>query len=452
MFSLLLLADGRTARAQTRGLIRVAVAPAAGPASAGPAELTQGVASGLNEVGVLAVAGRRYRARAKAVGRTTTDPAVARAVGARYLVTVRVERSPKAYIVTARLVDVDGRGQGRIAKRIRGRYRRGQNARRVGVRIGRRFAAFIVEGRSTAAKDGVAEAQRDRREDRQARRSAPSSEVSREAQVMPSVSEAKRTRSPASGRGPVAPQRSEDRRFRLRVGFGSQVGSSYAVSVDGAATGLDYVLAPSPRFEADVTYFLPSLGFGARVEVGVSFVSYEIDVTPPVEPDEPTGTFIGIGGHVFYPIEVATFGKARLSLVPLVGAGYDTFSVDSQGANSVILSYGGLDVLAGLRSQLSVTETFTVELDVRGGALLGYREEPTTTGADGLGFSVYAGASIRYWLWSSVGVSGDLSYRFQQVELSGAGTRVTFDDDPIIEDASVANRVLRISAGAVLAF
>ena len=477
--------------------MRVAVAPAKGPKRASPAKLTEGAVAGLNANGMLVVAGRRYRKIARKAGVSMRRPKAAAAAGAEYLVTLKVTRSRKKYFVTAKLLNTAGK----VIKTQRAKYRRSKNARRTGVRLGRQLAEAIKVGPKKVAsvrrtkKRRTDKAIRPTTEVRSSRDALSDSEASRssssgrpparsdvrrrsrrkktgaaalaqpDATMRSSALDARRTRSAATaGPGATAvatePRTAtspEDSVFRIRVSAGSRLASSYDVTVDGQDTGLSYALSPIPLFEADVHFQLRK--WGARLELGLAPVSYDINVDPEVEPSDPSGLFVGVGGHAFYEFTLGRIGRqGRLTLSPLLGAGYQALSVDAQVAaelstpmtRSVVVSYTAIDVMVGARSRLLLSDRLAVEADVRAGFLVSYSESPVETGQDGGGFSIQAGAAGRYWLLSSLGIGVDVGYRFQQVGLSGAATRIGFEDDPELTDASISNGDLRLTAGVVV--
>ncbi|MEO1336660.1 MAG: hypothetical protein AAFV29_13500, partial [Myxococcota bacterium] len=173
---------------------------------------------------------------------------------------------------------------------------------------------------------------------------------------------------------------------------------------------------------------------------------------PPVDPADPPGTLLGAGGHVFYDLTLARFGEGRLVATPLIGAGYLSTRVQSQGAQSIVISSTALDIHAGGRLRWVVSPSFAVESEVRLGWLGDYSESPTITGRDGSGFALRAGAGARYWFSSNFGVSAVMSYRRYQVGFSGLGTRAILDGDPVLSDASVVASDLKLALGIATGF
>ena len=444
--------------------VRIAVAPAKGPKSARPRSLTFGVAKGLKAAGMRVVAGKRYRRIARKAGVQPNDPRAAIAARAEYLVNIRVRRSKKrkGYRVVVELVDRDGE----VTERLRTRYGRG--AQKKGMAIGKKLAALIQTERAPLLSQAEAEVdeapppppppaitenrrplQPIARRDSQPRIEPPAPVTSGTMVEDNDEPPARIEASASSGSGDGA----ERSMFRIRVSGGTQLATNYAVSVGGVDTGLQYDLGVVPLVQADLQFALVDVGLGIRGEFAFSPVSYVIDVEPPVDPREPAGMFLGAGGHVFYDIDLATWGEGgRFAIAPLVGGGFSMLSVDSQGPNSVVLGYTAAEVMGGARFIVQLSPNMAIEAEGRGGWLLSFSEDPTTTGPDASGFTIQGGAAVRYWLWSSLGLSLDASYRQMEVSFTGLGNRAIFDGDPALNDASLSTRDIKVALGAVVGF
>lgn len=241
--------------------------------------------------------------------------------------------------------------------------------------------------------------------------------------------------------------------FRFRVSGGTQLASSYAVSVGGVATGLEYDLGVVPLVQADFQFALVDIGLGARADFSFSPVSFVVDVTPVVQPREPSGWFISAGGHLFYDIDLVKWGESgRFAIAPLVGGGVSLLEVDSQGVNAVVVGYNAIDVFGGARFIVQLSQDFAIEAEGRGGYVLSFTEDPTTTGADADGFTIQAGLAARYWLLPWLGMSLDSTYRQMEINFTGLGTRAGFVGDPILEDASISIRDVKVALGVVVGF
>ncbi len=437
---------------------RVAVAPATGPQGSKLRSLTYGVVEGLRKAGLKTVAGKRYRRVAAEQGLDPTDPRAAVAANAELLVILQTREAPnkKGYRVVIRLLDQDGR----MIERLRTKY--AQRARRKGRAIGRKLASLIID--DEGANDAGAAAALPLPP-------PPPPRAAQEELPPPAPLPPPPARSPTR-RGTFAmqdddtpPARIEARSlepdddgaersmFRFRVSGGTQVASSYGVSVGGVDTGLQYDLGVVPLVQADFQFALVDIGFGARAEFNFSPVSFVVDVTPVVEPREPSGFFISAGGHLFYDIDLMKWGEGgRFAIAPLVGGGVNLLDVESQGVNSVVVGYNAVDVSGGARFIVQLSQDFVIEAEGRGGYVLSFTEDPTTTGADATGFTIQAGAAVRYWLLSSLGVSLDATYRQMEVDFTGLGTRAGFVGDPILDDASLSVRDVKVALGVVVGF
>lgn len=244
----------------------------------------------------------------------------------------------------------------------------------------------------------------------------------------------------------------EDQLLRLSLGVGTQMLSAYTVAVDGQVTGLAYELSPLLLFTAAARVHVP--GTGLLVGAFGSFVpvQYSVVVDPPVDPANPSGRFLSIGGEVGYELALSEWGDGgRFALTPLVAGTWSSMSVESQGDNSVVLSYSGIDLVGGVRLGVLPTAALALEADLRGGLIVGYSEAPTTTGNDASGFALRLGGGARYWINELLGLYLSVGYHYRQVGFSGTGSRVGFFGDPQLVDATIFSGDLQTQAGVHLA-
>ena len=404
---------------------RVAVATATGPRSAAPVTLTKGVVKGLKAGGLSVVAGRRYRRRASQEGLKTSDLAAAAAVRARYLVKLRVKTARNRLLAQAVVRRTDGSG----VRRFRLRYRSGEQSGAAGARLGANIAEFIAEesGSPTLATRSLTLPGAEPPE------SGPAPE--------PTSVTGSETESATGG---------EFAAFRIGLSVGSELANGYRVRVANQETGLGYDLGPLPRIDLSAQYIWRPLGLGVRLEYGFTPLTYSLADQPPIADQRGAGSLFSFGGQIFYAIDIARFGaEGRVTVFPMVGAGFTALRIDEAGADSIFLGYDATEVLAGARGRVLLSDVLAVELDLRAGAVVGYSEAPATTGDGGLGFVLQAGGSVRYWLTSSFGLSSEVTYQFRQTGMSGTGDRTIFPEDPALEDATVSTAHLRLT-GAVI--
>ncbi len=431
---------------------RVAVATATGPREAEPVALTKGVANGLQGEGFGVAAGRRYRRQAESAGLKMTDLAAAEAARARFLVRLRVRSREGRFLVQVIVNDVGGAE----VKRLGLRYQRAEQAERVGQALALRIAKAIEDYLDPVDSALAATEQSD----------APNS-MARDFEEAPAGSSTLLDPAPAATESEpgwrettvqeaAAPLdergRGEARAFRLTLAAGSELTTAYRVRVGGDDTSLGYDIGPRTRVDIAARYLWRPIRLGVRVEFGLTPSGFEVDEALPVQAQDLEGTFFSMGGHVFYALDVARFGQqSRLTLFPQVGVDYSSLRVDDDGPESIVLDHDAVDVVAGVRGRFLWTESLAVEADIRAGAIVSYREEPTNTGSPSPGFVLRFGGGVRYWVSPSFGVSVDLNYQYRQLSLSGQGTRNRFPNDPTIEDATIVSSHLRSVAGFIFA-
>lgn len=248
------------------------------------------------------------------------------------------------------------------------------------------------------------------------------------------------------------PKSGEDQLLRFSLGAGSQLLSAYTVAVDGQVTGLAYELSPLLLLTGAARVHVP--GTGLLIGAFLSFVpvQYSVVVDPPVAPAQPSGRFLSIGGELGYELALSEWDDGgRFALTPLLAGTWASMGVESQGDNSVVLSYSGLDLLGGVRLGVLPTSALALEADLRGGLIVGYKESPTTTGASASGVALRFGGGARYWVNELFGLYLSVGYHFRQVGFSGSGSRVGFFGDPQLVDATVFSGDLQTQAGVHLA-
>ncbi len=404
------------AQAQTT----VAVAKVTGPRKAAPGPFARGLRKGLGGAG----------AKVVKIGRTSPDDDgftdEAKKAGAEYLVIVRLRYARRKRFVTADLYDVE---TGDRIKRKKSSYRSKKAARSVGKKVGKALAAAMA--------------------------AAPKPEPEPEQVFVPpvapvapepapvAVAEAPVEEGPGSALGGM-----DDAMLRLSVGAGTQLSSAYTVAVAGEVTGLAYTLNPLLLMTVGAAVRAPTIGVGAELYLTYVPVTFQVDVSPPVDPTDPGGRFIDVGGALTYRLALSQFGETgTVYLTPLLGVGFSSMTVQSQGNNTVVVSYSGIDLQGGLRLGISLSKALTIDIEGRGGAIVMYDEGPTTTGNGGSGFGLRFGANARYWFSGLVGVYAGLDYSYQKVGLTGLGTRVAFEGDAQLLDATVFSGSFRLFTG-----
>ncbi|MCB9646486.1 MAG: hypothetical protein H6730_07790 [Deltaproteobacteria bacterium] len=419
------------------GPAKVAVAKVKGSKKANPAGFESGLVKGLKAAGVTTIGVAAVRPG------TPSFTAPAEEAGADFLVVTEVRYAKKKRSATVRLFTAEGEE----LKSVRTSYRKPAGAKAAAAKVGKQLGAIAAERAAEAEAAAAAAAEQPRvvapvvPKDEAPPPPAPVATAAVPKDEAPEA-EVSRRRS-SSGLGDK-----EDGIVRLSVGVGTQMGSAYTVAVGGDVTGLAYTLSPLLLVTAHVVVRAPRLGLGGEVWTSFVPVKFVVDVDPPVDPNEPSGRFFDVGGAVSYRLNLTDIGTSGgLYLTPLVGAEYASMTAQGQGENTVVVSYSGINVQGGLRIGVAPMEDLVFELEGRGGLLLSYSEGPTTTGEGGSGFIVRVGGQVRYWFTDMFGAYVNAGYSYQRVGLTGTGTRVAFQEDPTLLDATVFNGDFKLSTG-----
>lgn len=433
----------------------VAIAPIRGRKRAQPKKLERGIRFGLKSVGARAIGAKTVKKVARRADLEPDSSDAAEAVGAGYIVVIKLKRQRKRTVAKAELVRAE---DGRVVKKAVRRYRSAKGALKSGKAIGKLFGK--VAKKLNKKKGAVAQI-----DEPEAPPPAPPRKV---ATAVPKDEDplapgrpsggTKRSGSSTKAKAELGPKKKsrnpEDNVFRLSVGAGTQVGSAYTVAVGGEVTGLAYDLNPLFLLSGDIDLFFGGIGPGGLgINANVSFVpvKYQIDVDPPVDPAEPTGRFLNIGGSIRYRWDVVQFGESgRFYVAPLLGVAYHLLSVQDQGENTVVVSWASVNVTGGAQLGVQISEFFTLALEGRVGGVASYNEAPTTTGNSGKGLNTLLGGQARFWISDYLGIYLNGIYEFQRVGLSGEGNRTPFVEDPPLNDATVFSADFKFGTGVML--
>jgi hypothetical protein len=450
----LLLSPGTTEAADK---VRVAVAKVRARATAKPDKLETGIRAGLGAVGTLAVTSNALAKASRDVAVKADSPEGARAAGADYLIRVKMTAAKKKkFVAEAELVRAS---DGEVVEKTSRTYA-GPKALATGKTIGRLLGAKAKELGKIAAPAPEAAPPPPVAKTKPISPDAPDEPVEPEdpeprtksVAIEPKEDDDDKATAKTEVGGEKDRSGREDGYLRAGVAGGGQFASAYTVAVGGTPTGLAYTLTPIGLVNAHVLVRIPQIGifFGGRFDF--SPVKYEIDVTPPVEPPDPSGRFLSAGGHVGYGITIDLADAFRLRISPLIGVAWDSLSVQEQGDNTVIVSWSAIDFNGGLDLGFILFDALVIELSGRAGYVLSYSEKPTTTGDGGKGFDLLAGFAIRYWIIDLLGLYVEGAYGYQKIGMKGTGTRVGFIEDPPIVDATIFSADLKLAGGVMFGF
>jgi hypothetical protein len=237
----------------------------------------------------------------------------------------------------------------------------------------------------------------------------------------------------------------EDRIFHASLSGGSQLSSEYAVSVKQRATGLAYRLRPTALIAGELSINLPWLPLSLEASIAYVPMFYDIDVEPAVTPDRPGARHLDVAGSIGYGFRVWIF-----AVRPLLGLTYRSLAVQQQQPIDIIIGSTSIAPHLGLRAAIRIG---AVTMEAKGlfRLIAMYRESPHRTGDGSLGYSVLAGAAARYWITDFVGAYAEVAYDFTRIGFDGAGTRVKFEGDPELVEATVFAAEIRAALGVTFA-
>lgn len=251
------------------------------------------------------------------------------------------------------------------------------------------------------------------------------------------------------------PKASQRPMIEIAAGAGTRAAGAYAVVVQGSSTRLAYSLDPLLLIQASARFNVPSTGLGVEASFSFSPVKFDLTkVVPAPTPGDPSGSFLGIGGTLYYRLVLSGMNEGKktgFALEPLAGVMFESFSVTAQ-SPALVLSSSAIIPHFGARGVLRATDSLELRLDARFRLPLGTSESPNKTGDPGLGIGLAVGAGAQLWLTSFLGLGLDAAYEYASVSFSGTGDRQRFIDDPPLVNASVATSALKVNLSALLAF
>lgn len=452
-----------------RGQSDVAFPLVTGPKPAGRGATAKGVVAALDRAGLSHVRGDALEEAAEELGVAVYSAEVAMAVACEYMAVVRLRGSRGRFVAKGTLLRA---ADGSVVVEVERKYRGKRRATKTGQAIGKRFVRAIKADRrgrpsvageapnvlapppSRAITPTVDEADtsmgmRDRRsETSQAPAAAPA----------PRTDFARRTEPPPASVSERRPRRRsnlarpERKLLRLSVGAGARTLAGYSITVGGEPTSHNYTLEPLLAVGAHAVFTLPDMGFLAEADFGFMPVQFQIATMPPVDPADPGGQFLEVGGNLGWRFDVAQVGeRGAFTVTPLVGADYGALLVTDQGVQTVVNAWSTLALGGGLRAGLEINENLAFDIDGELGAIISFDESPVITGESGSGLRFGTRFRARYWLSELLGIELGAAYQFRSVDLQGAANRATFTDDPEIMNANVGSESLDFLVGAVLA-
>ena len=411
---LALLANERAARAERP----IAVPRVTGPQRAFPRNVEAGLKHALVKAGLEVVDAEDLVELESA----KTDRMAARDLDADYLVTVALVAVRKQFRADAKLVATK---DGSVVWSVTRSYAKRSRAFKTGRSIGWLAVKQVKELRSV---EPVAPA------------IVPKDEVE-----APKAAKKKPAAIASADPRQRATEHPEDKLFRAALSGGSQLSSEYTVSVGDQATGLAYELRPTALIAGELMVNLPWLPISLEASLAYVPMLYDIDVDPAVTPDQPGARHLDVAASIGYGFRFWLF-----ALRPLLGITYRSLAVQKQEPIDVVVGSSAIAPHVGLRAGLRIGD---VTMEARGlfRLIVSYEETPDSTGERGFGTSYLVGAAARYWITDYLGAYADVAYDFTRVGFEGAGTRIKFEGDPELMNATVFAAEIRAAVGVTFA-
>lgn len=185
--------------------------------------------------------------------------------------------------------------------------------------------------------------------------------------------------------------------IEIAAGAGTRAVGAYAVVVQGSSTRLAYSLDPLLLIQASARFNVPSTGLGVEASFSFSPVKFDLTkVVPAPTPGDPSGSFLGIGGTLYYRLVLSGMNEGKktgFALEPLAGVMFESFSVTAQ-SPALVLSSSAIIPHFGARGVLRATDSLELRLDARFRLPLGTSESPSKTGDPGLGIGLAVGPDV----------------------------------------------------------
>ena len=207
----------------------------------------------------------------------------------------------------------------------------------------------------------------------------------------------------------------------------------YTVSVGNYATGLSYGLAGIPSLGGRLSYTSPFAGLGIDVYGYFEPFAYNVAaVVPALDPVNPSGDFINLGGSVHWNLKLSSSFALRtlLGVEQTSMSVQEQFTAETMQPSSVVLSWTSLRPFLGVMGTISLLKGhLDLSFNTAYKLVSSYTEQPFFTGEFSSGYDVVAGTGVRYWFNSTLGGFIRAEYEYKHVAFEGEGNRLLFDSD-----------------------
>ena len=237
--------------------------------------------------------------------------------------------------------------------------------------------------------------------------------------------------------------------LRISISAGAEFVRAYDVTSDAVTNSeLSHALSPLGLVSAEIEAIVPDIPFFFRTSASFRPVNYSLDVQNSV-PVEGSGILLNALGLVGYQIALSGNERSSIRLIPSAGIRLALSSAAAE-INDVVLSSTSLAAIGGLTFRWPLNDVLELDIGVDGGYVFSYSESPTTTGNDGAGFVVGGDLSAQIWLTDTIGILVDNRFVFESVSFKGAPTRAVQESEQAgLTDATVSTRDLFTSVGVI---
>jgi hypothetical protein len=197
-------------------------------------------------------------------------------------------------------------------------------------------------------------------------------------------------------------------------------------------------------FSGSVEFLLPRVGVGVLVRGSYSPIKYQLTVND-MPNATPRGSLLDLNFDLRLHYPLSGTGRATYELVPLAGLRIASTSVDTN-PGSIILSARAFAPVVGVGLVMPLAELLELTLNVDGGLVVSYSEDPFSGGESNGGLCVGGGADLRLWLSEMIAVAVDTRFDLLSAKRKGPSTR-QHPPDEVLDNVRISTKDLRAALG-----
>ncbi len=240
----------------------------------------------------------------------------------------------------------------------------------------------------------------------------------------------------------------------IRISFGAGAGllRRYDLAFSsGNNSPLSHQLEPLSLLELRSEFIAPKVPVSLQLNAAFRPVKYNITI-PGEEDVQPSGSILDLMFLAGYHVGIAGSGRQTYKIIPSVGARFALSNVSAHQPN-ILLSTTTLAVIGGLGFRLPFNDVLELSFGVDGGLIVGYSEDPGTSGGGASGITIGGDLSVRLWLSDAIAIAIDNRFTFESVGFDGTPDRQLPESEPQdVQDATITTQDLRTSAGVAVRF